>query len=426
MADPRSPRQPDKQYRSVRLNNRTTPSRRKFQPRGRALPPNTLEVQSTMGIDQCFPSLHTGRMDAWTIDDALQRGRAERLQFGPLNYIRFLDERPGLPRGTVILGDTLMVSGYPSIGRIQVLASGLQRHYSGGFWAEEKMDGFNVRILRHGDAVYAFSRGGFICPFATDRVPELMNTAIFDDHPELVVCAEIAGPENPYVEGSPPRIKADVELFVFDLMHKGREGFLPQEQKLDLVDRYGLPATRCFGRFRARDVDQLRALIMELDAEGAEGLVFKGAAEERRTKYVTGRSNITDIALCSEQLLDLPPEYFSNRLIRLAVFAREHGLREDRELHLELGAAFLNGLHQAMDHSLDHGRVGHGFRCRFRAEQNALRFMDHLKRTGGSRVQIAADMPRRDGDYWVLEFERVLERMTGTLSNTLTGGFQYD
>lgn len=365
-------------------------------------------------------------MDESTIDEALERGRAERLQYGPLQYTRFLDERPGLPRGTAVLGKTLMIPGYPSIGRIQVLATGLQRHYAGGFWAEEKMDGFNVRILRHGDAILAFSRGGFICPFATDRVPDLMDTRIFEQHPELIVCAEIAGPDNPYVEGSPPQVTSDVAMFVFDMMHKGREGFLPQEQKLDLLDRYGLPATRCFGRFRAGDTERLQTLIMELDAEGAEGLVFKGAPDERRTKYVTGRSNITDIALCSEQLLDLPPEYFSNRLVRLAIFAREHGLRDDADLQRELGAAFLGGLHQAMDHSLDHGRVGHGFRCRFRQEQNALRFMDHLKRTGGSRIHMAADGPRRDGDYWVLEFERVLERMTGTLSNTLAGGFQYD
>lgn len=365
-------------------------------------------------------------MDNWTVNDALERGRAERLHFGSLSYVRFVDERPGIPRGTAVLGDSMMIPGYPSIGRIQVLASGLQRHYAGGFWAEEKMDGFNVRILRHGDEVYAFSRGGFICPFSTDRVPELMNTSIFDEHPELIVCAEIAGPENPYVEGSPPQVPEDVQLFVFDMMHKGREGFLPQEQKLDLVDHYGLPSARCFGRFRANEVDRVRALIMELDASGGEGLVFKGAADERRTKYVTGRSNITDIALCSEQLLDLPSEYFTNRLIRLAVFAHENGQRDDPDLQQALGKAFLGGLHQAMDRSLEQGRVGHVFRCRFRLERNALRFMDHLRSTGGSRVRMADDGPRREGDYWVLEFERILERMTGTLSNTLAGGFQYD
>ncbi len=365
-------------------------------------------------------------MDKSTINEALERGRAERLHYGPVSYIRFLDERPGLPRGTAVMGETMMIPGYPSIGRIQVLATGLGRHYAGGFWAEEKIDGFNVRILRHGDGIYAFSRGGYICPFSTDRVPELMDTRIFDEHPELVICAEIAGPENPYLEGSPPQVREDVRLFVFDLMQKGREGFLPQERKLDLIDRYNLPATRCFGRFRPGDVDRLRSLIMALDAEGAEGLVFKGAPDERRTKYVTGRSNITDIALCSEQLLDLPPEYFSNRLIRLAIFAHENAQRDDPELERALGRAFLAGLHQAMDSSMAQGRVSHPFRCRFRTEQNALRFMDHLKRTGGKRVRMTEGSPRREGNHWILEFERILERMTGTLSNTLAGGFQFD
>ena len=366
------------------------------------------------------------RIDETSLADAIERNKAAPGCFETLHYTRLLEPLGDYPRGTVVLPDGSVVPGYPSIGRVQSLAAGLRKHYSGPFWAEEKIDGFNVRILRHEGTLYALSRGGFVCPFSTDRLPDLLDPGLFDDDPALVLCAEIAGPDNPYLEGHPPQVEEDVALFVFDMMRRGGAGFLPQEEKMALIERYRLPATRIFGRYGPEDVERLSELILQLDAQGSEGLVFKGETDGRRAKYVTGRSNITDIALCSEQLLDLPPEYFSNRLLRLALFANEHGQHCDAELERGLGRAFLAGLDRAIERSRAMGRVGVGFRCRFRKHRNARHFVDHLKATGGRRIQLAPDTPRRAGDYWILEFERVLDRTTGTLATILAGGSQFD
>ncbi|SEP08913.1 RNA ligase [Aquisalimonas asiatica] len=365
-------------------------------------------------------------MQKQVLADAVERGKAVEERFETLRYTRLVDSVDGYPRGSVILEDGTVIPGYPSIGRVQSLAAGLERHFGDAFWAEEKIDGFNVRIARYKDDLYAFSRGGFVCPFSTDRLPDLLDATILDDEPHLVLCAEIAGPENPYLEGCPPDIKEDVALFIFDMMDTATGHFLHQEHRMARLDYYTLPAARIFGRYGTQDVEPLRELILALDARGSEGLVFKAEREDVRAKYVTGRSNIVDIALCGDQLLDLPPEYFTNRLMRLALFASEHGQMGDAALERQLGQAFIEGLGRAINRSREHGRVGIPFRCRFRRRRNAELFMAHMKATGGRRVHIAEDMPRREGDYWRLEFERELERMTGTLANTLAGGAQFD
>ncbi|PWG64352.1 RNA ligase [Sediminicurvatus halobius] len=365
-------------------------------------------------------------MDRNTLDEALARGKAERRRFESLEYVRFSDGFAGIARGTVQLPDGRLLPGYPSIGRIQSLARGLRRQYAGPFWAEEKIDGFNVRLVQHDGALYAFSRGGFVCPFSTDRLPDLLDPTVFESEPALILCAEIAGPENPYLEGSPPQVREDVALFVFDIIRGADGAFLEPPAKSALAARYGLPMARSFGRFTADDQQALGSILRQLDAEGSEGLVFKGEGGGGRTKYVTGRSNIADISLCSEQLLDLPPEYFTNRLLRLALFTDELGSADAPALERELGRAFLQGLERAVARSREVGRVGHRFRCRFRQRRNAEHFIAHLEATAGRRVHIAEGSPHREGDYWILEFERILQRMTGTLANVLAGQAQFD
>jgi putative ATP-dependent DNA ligase len=365
-------------------------------------------------------------MDRQVLADALAQGRAESHHFEGLEYARLTETVTGYPRGSVVLPDGVVVPGYPSIARIHSLASGLRQQFQGPFWAEEKIDGYNIRVLCHEGRVYAFSRGGFVCAFSTDRLPDFLPPGVFEREPGLVLCAEIAGPDNPYLEGSPPFVTKDVQLFVFDMMRKSQPGFLPQTEKMRQIEQLGLPATRIFGRFLPSDVDALRDLILQLDREGAEGLVLKAEFGETRSKYVTGRSNITDIHVCSTQLLDLPPEYFTNRLMRLAMFVTEHGQQGDPDLERSLGRAFLSGLDRAVAGSREHGRVDHRYRCRFRERRNALHFIAHMLATGGQRVRIAPGMPHEEDGYWLLEFERVFDRMTGTLATALAGATQFD
>lgn len=360
------------------------------------------------------------------IQQVLEHRKGRRTSYADCDYVRLMDEFRGLPRGTALF-DHGTVYGYPRIGRFLNLQTGLSEHFDGPVWAEEKVDGYNVRIFRVGACLLALTRGGFACPFTTDRLPDLLDPAIFDDHPDLVVCAEVAGPETPYMEGGPPFIAEDVELFVFDLMRWDRPGFLPQAQKHRLLERYGLPAVAMYGRYDHRDLSGIQQLLVRLNEEGREGVVFKEeAGDGHRAKYVTSNSSVADIRVTAYNILDLPPEYFTNRILRLALFLEEQGLERSPQLSRALGDAFLGGLVDAIRQYEAEQKVYRTFRCRFREKANAEQLIEHLEGTAGHQVQIKRRELRQEGGYWVLEFDRVYPGMNGLLSHLLSGGLVFD
>ena len=360
------------------------------------------------------------------IREVLQRRKGRRVSFADYDFVRLMDEFQGLPRGTALF-DHGTVYGYPRIGRFLTLQQGLTGHFDGPVWAEEKVDGYNVRIFRVADRLLALSRGGFVCPFTTDRLPDLIDPAVFEDHPDLVVCAEVAGPETPYMEGSPPFVEEDVELFVFDLMRWDRRGFLPQQQKHRLVEQYGLPTVGMYGLYDHRDLPAIQQLLVRLNEEGREGVVFKEeAGDGHRAKYVTSHSSVADIRVTAYNILDLPPEYFTNRILRLALFLEEQGLGTSHELNHDLGEAFIGGLLDAIRQYNAEQKVYRTFTCRFREKVNAERLIEHLEGTAGHQVQIKRRDLRQEGGFWVLQFDRVYPGMNGMLSHLLSGGLVFD
>lgn len=360
----------------------------------------------------------------------LERGREQRkvrdeVFDGTLPYERFVDEWRGVARGTIVLGDAI-VPGYPSIPRILRLDPGLREHFAAPVFVEDKVDGYNVRIFRHGDGLLAATRGGLLCPFTTDRLPDLLDTRIFGDHPDLVLCGEVAGPDNPYMEGCPPDIRHDVRLWIFDIGRRGQPEFLPHAEKLHLGERYALPLAHVYGRFGTDDLLALRDLLVRVNEEGREGVVLKeDAPRDRRAKYVTSNSSVYDVGVGSESLLQLAPEYFTGRILRLVLFLDEAGLDPDDELHARLGRAFLGGVVAKVRQYRTEGRVYHTYRCRFREERNARAFLDHMQRVLGHAHVSFRNLDHRDG-RWLLEFDKELPRMTGLFHHLFGGGTVFD
>ena len=111
---------------------------------------------------------------------ALREGHAREESFDGTAYVRFADDYHGVPRGVVVMQGRVIPS-YPPIGRIFALENGLRRHFAGRFHAEEKLDGYNVRIACVGGRLLPFTRGGFVCPFTADRLSDLGRfAALFD------------------------------------------------------------------------------------------------------------------------------------------------------------------------------------------------------------------------------------------------------
>lgn len=343
-----------------------------------------------------------------------------------MRYLRFSDQCRDVLRGTVVVEDRV-VHGYPRIGRILALGRGLDEQFSAPFWAEEKVDGYNVRICRPGSRTIAITRGGYICPFSTDRIADFIDPGIFDEQPDLVICAELAGPDNPYVESCPPFIDSDIRLYVFDLMRLDQPGFVSHAEKYRSIEHYGLPAVHCVGRFTTADLGEIRDTLRRFNEEGREGLVFKEDTPQRPcTKYVTSNSSIADIRSTAENILELPPEYFTSRILRLALFLREQRLEHSSGLDRQLGAAFLDGLLAAITQFEQNGKAQHRFRLRFRQRENALALLAHLGDVARHRARITQRDLRREGERWILEYDRTYPSLNTLLGNLLKGGLMYD
>ncbi len=364
-------------------------------------------------------------IDVSLVKEAVRQRKARSEEFLGFEYLRFSDDYKDIPRGTAIFQDTV-IWGYPHIGRIFMLEKGLKEQFKNPFWVEEKVDGYNVRIFRVGDRVVALSRGGYLCPFTTDRLQDFINLDFFEENPDLILCAEVAGPENPYIEESPPFVKEDVRFFVFDIMRKNEQGFLKQEEKLDLIERYSLPSVEVFGRFSHGDVNKLKELLIRLNEEGREGVVLKEDSEEnRRAKYITSYANLSDIKVTAKNMLQLPPEYYTNRILRLVLFMEEEGIERTEHLYEELGRAFIDGLFDAIEQFKKEHKVYRTFRCRFHRRENALALIELLHRTSKHIQVVQRDLREEDG-YWVLTFDKIFLNMTGLLGHLLSGGLVFD
>ncbi|MCS6957995.1 MAG: RNA ligase [Aquificaceae bacterium] len=360
-----------------------------------------------------------------TLKEALKKNRLRSEVYMDLEYLRFSDDFKDIPRGTVLFKDTI-VWGYPHIGRIFQLSTGIREQFSAPFWVEEKVDGYNVRVFFHDGQIYALTRGGYICAFTTDRVLDFVNPKVFEDNPHLVLCMEVAGPENPYVEESPPYIKEDISFFLFDIMVKNHHGFLPYEEKLKIIQKYDLPSVEMFGKFSVEQVEDLKALLRRLDEEGREGVVLKeDSPRDKRVKYITRYANLNDIRITSLNMLGLPPDYYTNRLLRLALFVEEEGIQKDETLYRELGEAFLSGLFEACKMAKEYGKVRRIFRCRFKNRESALIFLEQIKHSS-THIQVNELSLQKVGKFWILEFEKVFLNMTGLLGHLLSGGSLID
>ncbi|CAB4242397.1 ATP-dependent DNA ligase [Methylacidimicrobium sp. AP8] len=358
------------------------------------------------------------------IHAAVAEKKAKRESFGDWTYTRLLHDWHGWPRGT-LLADGVVVPGYPKIGRVQTLA-GIRSLFHGPFWVEEKVDGYNVRIFRAGDALYAATRGGLICPFTTDRIADLIDPAVFSAHPEWILCGEVTGPETPYVEGSSPLVPEGVGFFLFDLMQQGTEGFFPVREKQAIARSFRLPEVPGHGRLEAGELGSLRDILLRLDAEGREGVVLKeDSLRGFRAKYVTGSAELADISSMSRRYLDVPPEYFTERVLRLALFLEDIEAPDREEWNRRLGEAFLSALHERIG-SARRGRCVGSFVCRFHDRENALRLLENMARIPGHEGDTRMVSLEKEAGFWVLRFEKLYRSTTGFLHNALGGSLRFD
>jgi putative ATP-dependent DNA ligase len=246
-----------------------------------------------------------------------------------------------IPAGTAII-DAAAVRGFPSIPRTLVLEAGVKRYFDGPFVAEEKLNGYNVRVARV-DEILGFTRSGTICPFTTSVVRETLDLdPFFDAHPEAVLCGEMIGPENPYTTCDYPEVDS-IGFFAFDIRHRESGEPVTVAARRDLCETFDIPQAPGFGAFTVDETDTLQDVVADLETRGREGIVMKSPDGERLLKYTTSAANQGNLVYGFAYPFDYGREYVFPRILREAFRAHEVGDDHDaiRERAHDLGEAIL-------------------------------------------------------------------------------------
>lgn len=257
-------------------------------------------------------------------------------------YQHLPDERHGVERGTVLMEGTV-IRGFPSIPRVLLLDPGIPEAFDGPVAIEEKLNGYNVRIAQVGGDLFAFTRGGYVCPYTTDFARDLSLQSFFESYPDHVLCGELIGPENPYTTHDYEEVDS-ATLRVFDIRHRATGDPLPVEERYDCCDTHDVPGVPTFGIHDPTDaVDRAREVVADLDQRGREGIVFKSLDSQQAVKYTTAAIHRSDLAHAFDKPFDYGRQFLFSRVIREAFQAVEweESEAEARERARDMGEAIL-------------------------------------------------------------------------------------
>jgi putative ATP-dependent DNA ligase len=354
---------------------------------------------------------HGSRIEKGKIDEAIKKGRAQLLR-EEINYVRFRSTFKGIERGTVIAQGRKIIWGFPHIKRIFTLEKGMRKNiHEDTIYLEEKIDGFNIRIAKIGGNICAFSRGGFLDYFVTEKVREMGLEKFFGDHPGYVLCGEMIG-NTPYTK---PTKEFDVKLFVFDI-DDGHGNYLPCEMKYELLRKYNIPSVPFIGKFKADDFKKLERVVRDINRARKEGMVVKSESRKDVVKYVNTNADIDDIKNCAHLFFDMPFGFFNQRVVRSSFFIRDYGL--DREKYgKELGAAYIKGLINALDTIASGRDIEEEFEILVKDES----IWDKIRKHTGKEVKLKLISKRKEKGKTRIRFSKTYLRTTRLFRAFLNG-----
>ncbi|TVM03240.1 MAG: RNA ligase [Candidatus Brocadia sp. WS118] len=363
------------------------------------------------------------------ITESLWQGSVERHdavseEFDGIRFFRMTKKVGALGKGSIITEDGI-IFGFPSIARILHLENGVRNAYIHPFYVEEKVDGYNVRVVRIQGRVLVFSRGAYVCPFSTDRIADFLEVKkIFDDIPGLIVCGEFAGPDNPYNIAHPPYVKEDVRFFAFDVMMMNQSHSIPVDERYKIFDTYRVPTVRRFGQFSASDISDLKKIVKGLDEAGCEGVVMKPThPAEKILKYVTLGSCLRDINVTAPLMAEMASEFFTHRIIRAAMFIHEQMEALQPEVFPQLGKVLLRPIYENVAKAARNEVIDEKYLLRFREERNIQRMIEHLHKC---KVKFEVLSKNKIENYWHVKFARKCYATYEILQKHLQGATHVD
>ena len=246
-------------------------------------------------------------------------------------YILFKKKYRHIERGTILFLNKNLdyIMGYPKIRRAMVLDPTLRNYFIDKIAIEEKLDGYNVRIAKINNEIVAITRGGRICPFTTKKALKFINTKILNDYPDIMLCGEMIGLNNPYVPYYYPEVDNNINyednnkvienlgFYIFDIRNKETNIALTISQKEELLKKYNLPYIQPIDIVNKEDISKIKEIILKLDREKREGIILKDPDMViNPIKYTTHHTQCSDLSIAFTYMYDLGISFMFSRLVR--------------------------------------------------------------------------------------------------------------
>lgn len=372
---------------------------------------------------------------AENLERSIRKGSIKFYQSLDIPTLQFKKDVGPIESGTVVFlsKNIEVIRGFPKIRRTLMLSPTLETHFGDEIAVEEKMNGYNVRIANikysnymgesseivESEKIVAITRGGYICPFTTQKAQELMNLSpFFKDNPDLVLCGEMVGIDNPYVSHDYPEV-GKLGFRVFDIRHKLTNDPLTVKEKRKILKKYGLPAVRLFGIFPAeKSAEKVKDIIIQIGLEDREGVVMKHPSMEiHPLKYTASQAHDREIKYAFTFPFDFGRAFFFSRVIREGFQAYEMN-DSPEELHeraQRMGESIIFPMLETIqqiaqgDPAVEDSVIDVG------SKEEAEAFLRHLNQLGVSAMLIGY----KDGKALI---RRNHQATTDKVTNYLNGG----
>ena len=355
------------------------------------------------------------------LKNSFRRGNLKFYDSQGINAIQFRKKVGEIESGTMIcLGDEIdIIRGFPKIRRTLMLSPTLKQHFTKDVAVEEKMNGYNVRIALVNNRIVAFTRGGYICPYTTRKAPQIMDMAdFFKENPQLVICGEMIGTENPYVTHHYPEV-GSLGFRIFDLREKTSNKPMNVLDKRGTLERYDLPSVRLFGIYDVDEVpSQVENIVKDLNKTEREGVVMKDPEMQLSPlKYTSSRAHAEELEYAFSYPFDFGRQFFFSRVIREGFQAYETGesCEELKKRAQRIGESILYPMLATIKNVSKDEVAGEDLTIYVDSYEEAAEFVRHLRDLG----VVATVHDFQDGKAVI---RRIHQSTTDKINNYLRGG----
>jgi putative ATP-dependent DNA ligase len=338
--------------------------------------------------------------------------------WGRYEYLlRFDKEISHMERGTVLYEQDSsfeMITGFPKIRRAMVLDPTVKKHFIGleKVAVEEKMNGYNVRIAAVNNDILAITRSGYVCPYTTQKANEKLNLKFFEDFPELVLYAEMVGPDNPYISKDIYNVES-VEFYIFDVREKNSGQPFSIGKKQEILKKYGFFQVKFFGEIPLETApEEIVKIVRKLGEKEHEGVVIKDPEMILSPiKYTSSQSNCSDLRHAFKFYNEAGRDYMLSRIVREGFQTVEWNENEAEfeKRCMQLGKSILNPLRESIKNVKEGRRLFEEARIRVRDLKTVENFQEFLNRLG---IDAVFEEPKAVGGEYLITIKKLNKSTT--------------